>query len=262
MLGLVGLAIVETIPASAAADQAVSPNQSLQVIETSAYQVNETMAQLVSLDAPRVEPLPVEKITAKSDESKIEALESRLRWVSSLRDEPDSDWTDATTTAIRKFQAKNHLPADGIASTKTVQKLNVVAGNGRLDPRCLTAGIHICLDKGEKVARYVKNGEVIREIDVNIGPEPGDPKFGQYSSTRTGVNKIKEKNRDAVSSLYGYSMPFWMQFDGGIGFHFSEYFSKAGYADTSMGCTTIGNRADAEWLFNHSPIGTTVVVYK
>ena len=110
-------------------------------------------------------------------------------------------------------------------------------------------------------AVIVKDGTVIRTFDINIGPEQGDPKFGQYSSTREGVNPIRSKQVLSVSTSYGYEMPYWMGFDGGIGFHYSKYFDQTGYQDTSMGCTILRSEDDARWLFNNTPMGTKVVVY-
>jgi peptidoglycan hydrolase-like protein with peptidoglycan-binding domain len=254
MLGIVGFAIAETIPASAAGEQLI-------VTETPAVRVTETLAALDAAPSDSPSELPLVQIKRDSAGELIQALETRLRWAGSLKVAPDSQWSNATTVAIRNFQSKNRLTPTGDATRSTIRRLNIVASTPRLDARCYSKGIRICVSKQQKVARYLRDGKVLREFDVNIGPEKGDPKYGQYSSTREGVNQIGEKSVDAVSSLYGYSMPYWMQFDGGIGFHYSAYFNQIGYGDTSMGCVTIGDRPTAQWLFENSPTKTTVIVY-
>ena len=256
MIGVVGVAVTETSSAWAAAEQSTNVGQGAPT---------ETAAQLVSLGTsqsatPSAPALPLVAVDATSDPTTIGALTTRLQWVGSL-EAPTQTWSAQVKAGIKNFQEKQGLKRSGAADLETVQRLNKVAGDGNLDPRCLEPGVRICVDKSQKVTRYVKDGVVLRVMDTNIGPEKGDKKFGQYSSTREGVSKIGDKQVNAVSNLYGYSMPYWMQFDGGIGFHFSKYFSQAGYKDTSMGCTTLRSKADAKWLYKHTPKGTKVVVY-
>ena len=258
LAGVIGLAVFETIPASAAGELAGVPNQATTVVESQAYPASEPLAELSEPTAAETPTLVT--ITPKSDPAAIEALESRLLWAGDSAEAPDGVWTKNTTRAVAHFQSKNKLSVNGVASVDTVQALVAVAGTGAIDQSCARPGIRICVDKSEKVARYFKNGHAIKTFDVNIGPEADDPKYGQYSSTRTGSFTVGGKDRDAVSSMYGYSMPMWMQFDNGIGFHYSEYFDQAGYADTSMGCVTIADRSVAEWLFDNTPIGTQVIV--
>lgn len=258
--GILGLAIAESLPASA---------DGTHPVESSAVRVASVESIALPIDTsgngfePEQSPVtvPPETVTSKSPGEAVDQLETRLRWAGDIDDTPDDTWTNATTAAVKLFQQKQGIPAVGVATAETVRRLLRVAESPELDARCYGKGVRICVDKQQKVARYLRDGELMREIDVNIGPEPGDPKYGQYSSTRTGQHRIGEKNRDAVSNLYGYSMPFWMQFDGGIGFHYSEYFDKSGYADTSMGCVTIGDKAQAQWLFEHTPLHALVIVY-
>lgn len=173
----------------------------------------------------------------------------------------NGSYDEQTVKAVKIVQAKNRLNQTGEATEKTLAKLAIVDRDGAIDARCLGPGITLCVDKTQKVVRYFKEGHVVRVIDVNIGPEKWDKNFGQYSATRVGVNKVFRRDENAVSSEYGYQMPFFMQFDGGIGFHYSSYFEQVGYKETSMGCVTIGNRSEAKWLFENTPMKTAVVVY-
>lgn len=254
MLGVVGVSVTENSAAWGTTEQGAPISQV----------VTETAAQLVTNPAapalPATPALPVAPVSQDSAPELVEALTARLQWVGSL-DAATIAWTPTINAAVKNFQEKQGLKRSSQADAATVAKLIDVAGDGSLDPRCLEPGIRLCVDKSQKVTRYVKDGVVIRVMDTNFGPEKGDKKFEQYSSTREGVSKIGEKKVDTVSTLYGYSMPYWMQFDGGIGFHFSKYFSQVGYKDTSMGCTTLRNKADAKWLFTNTPKGSKVVVY-
>lgn len=220
--------------------------------------VTETPAVLVKAS---FEPLPTGAIEANSLPTLISDLQERLQWVASLDAEPNGTYGPETTKAIKHFQNKHQLKETGRADAKTVATVSKVAGTGFVDPRCDRKGITLCVDKTQLVTRYVKDGKVLRTFDINIGPERGDPKFGQYSSTREGVNPIRSKQVLSVSTSYGYEMPYWMGFDGGIGFHYSKYFDQTGYKDTSMGCTILRSEEEARWLFNNTPMGTKVVVY-
>jgi len=250
MLGIVGVTATENSAAWGAPDQGVPMSQV----------VTETVAQLVTKPAAVVPALAGAPVSQDSSPELITALTTRLQWVGSLSAVTDT-WSPAINAGVKNFQEKQGLKRSGEANAATVAKLIEVAGDGSLDPRCIEPGIRLCVDKSQKVTRYVKDGVVIRVMDTNIGPEKGDKKFGQYSSTREGVSKIGGKQVNSVSTLYGYSMPYWMQFDGGIGFHFSKYFSQEGYKDTSMGCTTLRSKADAKWLYKNTPKRTKVVVY-
>lgn len=243
------MAVVESGPASASNAPATQPTSPI---------VTETVAVLVKA---KVSPLPAAPIAATADPALIRDLQTRLTWVASLRSEPTGVWGAETTAALKHFQEKHQLKVTGRADGKTVSRLSAVANDGSIDPRCQRTGITLCVDKTQKVTRYVKNGEIVRTFDTNFGPEKGDPKYGQYSSTREGVNPIRSKSRLSISTSYGYQMPYWMGFDGGIGFHYSAYFDQSGYSDTSMGCTILRSESEARWLYNNTPMNTRVVVY-
>lgn len=251
MLGLVGVAVSQTVPASASSSADAQPLATM---------VTEAGAILAGDGG--VPALPAGPVTPESPTEIIAALQVRLNWVASLTAAPTGSFGPQTTAALKHFQEKHDLKKTGSADARTVSKLIAVARNGFIDPRCLNADIVVCVDKTAKVTRYIKNGTTVRALDTNFGPEKGDAKFGQYSSTREGVNRISSKSRLSISTSYGYAMPYWMGFDGGIGFHFSDYFKQTGYRDTSMGCTILRDEAGAKWLFENTPMGTKVVVYR
>lgn len=259
MLGVVAVAVADVSASTTYASASTLTTTEAAILGSSspAWGLTATAAKPVVPD-----DFPVEAVNAESDPAQIAGLQLRLQWEGSLDQTPTGVWDEPTTAAVKHFQRKhNHGKGNGVADAATVRLLVAIAGNGSLDSRCLTGGVVLCLDKDQKEIRYVKDGVVIRKFDMNIGPEKGDTNYGRYSSTRLGVFKIGNKQTLSISSAYGYAMPYWMQFDKGIGFHFSKYFGEIGYKDSSMGCTTIGKESDAKWLYDNTPMKTKVVVY-
>ncbi|MGV1037135.1 MAG: L,D-transpeptidase family protein [Candidatus Nanopelagicales bacterium] len=245
LLAAVGFAILQTQPA-AAAEQTRFPLESAAWLSPT----SETPAALPSVP-----------VNAQSKRADVSALQTRLEWTGLPADWTDGTLDRATTAAVKSFQSRQQMKPTGRADASTVARLKSVARDGKLDSRCQGTGITICVDKTQKVTRYLKDGKVIKTMDAQFGPEKGDKGFGQYSRTREGVFKVKEKQRHTVSSLYGYDLPWWMQFDGGEGFHYSGYFDQAGFKVNSYGCIISDSKADSAWLFNHTPRGTKVVIY-
>lgn len=241
--GAIGVGLVQSTPA-----QATTTTNTPQI----------SIARLV---APEISELPDSKIDSKSSKDHITALQTRLKWAALSQEVPSGTWTKETTKGVKKLQWKVDQKETGQATPKSVKALAAIATTGDLDAQCSRRGVVVCVDKTQKVARYLKDGKVIRTMHVNIGPERGDKNFGQYSATREGSFKTFSRSEFQTSTLYGTPMPYFMAFDKGIGFHHSSYFNETGYADASMGCVVIHSKADAAWLYENSPMKTRVVVY-
>lgn len=193
---------------------------------------------------------------------RLGALQLRLAWAGrpGIRITGRSD--RATLAGLRAVQAKADLPVTGSADAATVAALERMTRRGALpDPRCLTTGPVVCVDKTQKVLRYLVSGRVVKTLDANFGPEKGEPGHGTYSRTREGSFRVYRRNADHVSSGYGTQMRWALFFDGAEAMHFSKFFRDSGYAIRSFGCVDIGDFAGARWVFNHSPVGTKFVVY-
>ncbi|MFZ1362252.1 MAG: L,D-transpeptidase family protein [Candidatus Nanopelagicales bacterium] len=252
-VGALGVATLQSPPAYATTNELglVSESQAKLLIEgtDAAAEAN-------------VPALPKGAINANSSQEDITALQARLKWAAFSDEEPSGTWTTKTTDGVKKLQWKMAKKQTGKADAKAVAFLSKTATTGQLDKKCSTKGDVLCVDKTQRVVRFVSKGKVVKTFHINIGPERGDKNFGRYSATREGSFKIGDKQVNSVSSLYGYSMPFWMQFDKGIGFHFSKYFAQSGYTDASMGCVILGSRAEAKWLYQNTDQKTArVVVY-
>jgi len=111
----------------------------------------------------------------------------------------------------------------------------------------------ICIDTNFLVLHYMKNGNVLRTMDVRIGA----PKF----PTDLGEFRVYRKARHHRSTAYGTPMPFSLFYNGSESIHYSHYFKRDGYNGASHGCVNVRSLTGAAWLYRHSPIGTRVYVY-
>lgn len=122
-----------------------------------------------------------------------------------------------------------------------------------LDGRCKT-GLVICISKTDRELRLVQDGKVLISLDARFGNEEGP--------TREGVFSIEWRNKDWVSTIYGSKMPYAMFFSGGEAIHYSSDFAARGYNGNSHGCVNIRSMSGIEYLWNHTSVGTRVVVYR
>lgn len=274
LLFTVGIAVVQTntAPATLALSDGTADGNSVRIgdldysLNSEAIPIGEPAGPAANAvpaepDAPAVPALPDSGVTPQSSADDIRAMQVRLTWTGLSGLATDGTWDAGTTEAVKHFQWKHLYKKTGVLSAQNAATLSEVARDGKLDPRCFTKPIVICVDKTQKVTRYVKNGQVLRVMDSNYGPEKGNEHYGEWSSTREGVFKIFYKKKDAFGTLYGYPMPDFMAFDGGEGFHRSDYFAEVGYRDVSQGCIVTGDAVDSEWLYDNTPMHTRVVVY-
>jgi uncharacterized protein YgiM (DUF1202 family) len=155
--------------------------------------------------------------------------------------------------AQRGFTPVNYQGRKAWVQTSYLSRSKPVASPQRLDKRCLS-GLTVCISKTERKLRLVKNGKVLITLDA---------RFGRASSpTREGRFAIFQKGKNWVSTLYGSKMPFSMFFSGGQAVHYSSDFAARGYAGASHGCVNIRSWSGIEYVFNHAPIGTPVIVYR
>jgi peptidoglycan hydrolase-like protein with peptidoglycan-binding domain len=201
-------------------------------------------------------------IAAGSSSTRILALQLRLAWVGTPGAAPTGAYDAATAEAVERFQAKHELATTGRADATTVATLTRVSRRGpELDPRCTSVPVAVCVDKTQKVLRFVRDGVAVRTLDANFGPEKGEKGFGTYSRTREGSFTVYRRSADHVSTGYGTPMRWSLFFDGAEAMHFSDYFRRGGYSIRSFGCVDIASFDGARWVFRNSPIGTPFIVY-
>lgn len=139
-----------------------------------------------------------------------------------------------------------------LTATKPKPKTASTAGV-TLDNRC-TTGLVICISKADRQLRLVQDGKIVLSLDARFGSEAGP--------TREGTFKIEWRDKDWVSKMYGSKMPYAMFFSGGEAIHYSSDFAARGYAGNSHGCVNIRSMSGLQYLWDHAPVGTTVVVYR
>ena len=188
---------------------------------------------------------------------RVTTLQQRLEWLGYPIN--NTNWASqrmgaSTVAAVKKFQIKWWLKPTGVVGPVTWATLAKAAGRvGALPDACET-GIAICVDKSQRIARYVEDGVVQRTLDA---------RFGFWGAeTNEGVFRVTSKSRDHTSSLYRTWMPFAMFFSGGQAVHYSPYFARDGYNGGSHGCVNLRDYEGAQWLFDHTPTGSRVVVYR
>ena len=187
---------------------------------------------------------------------RVQELQERLIWMGYPIDSEETGravlWT-STIDAVKRFQGKFWISANGEVGQTTWDRLKQLSGNvGKLPSSCMGERT-LCVDKTQKLLRLVENGKVTLTLDARFGL-PG-------TSTREGNFRVNRKSRDHWSSLYRTWMPFAMFFSGGQAVHYSPFFARDGYYGGSHGCIGLRDFKTAAWLYDHIPMGTKVYVY-
>src|SRR5262249_41351754 len=155
----------------------------------------------------------------------------------------------ATVKAVKSFQVKQLLSATGRVDKTTFTRLAQVTKRGpHLDPRCSGAVRVLCIDKSQKVLRYLVHGRLVMLLDVRFG--------SAELPTREGVFDVYAKSRYHVSTLYHTPMPYALFFSGGQAVHYSMFFHADGYAGASHGCVNVRDQSAMSTLFDEVPLGT------
>ena len=182
----------------------------------------------------------------------VSLVQQRLVWTG-LKLKVTGVYDAATARAVKRFQVKQLLSSTGRVDKRTWSRLASVTKRGaKLDPRCSGAVRVLCIDKSQKVLRYLVHGKVVVLLDVRFG-SPSLP-------TREGVFDVYAKSRYHVSTLYHTPMPYALFFSGGQAVHYSMFFHAVGYAGASHGCVNVRDESAMAALFDEVPIGTKVVI--
>ncbi len=119
------------------------------------------------------------------------------------------------------------------------------------------SGPMICASKAQGRVIIVQDGQVVRSGRARFGGVASDG-TGPWK-TRNGVHAVGYKQINPVSTLYGVNMPFFVQFSGGQGIHYSAEFAQTGY-QYSHGCIGLSNYKFAQRVYNFAYPGMVVVV--
>lgn len=194
--------------------------------------------------------------------SKVTELQQRLVKADVLKKKYITGYYgNLTTKAVKKFQKKYDIKANGKVNKKTWKKL--VSKTGKIkkakkpkhvDSRCMVSGRALCIDKNTDKLYYLKNGKVKKTLDARFGCAA--------TKTRMGTFSVLWKSRNHVSTIYGSKMPYSMFFSGGQAVHYSSDFKARGYNGCSHGCVNIRDRGALKKIFNEVRNGDRVVVYR
>lgn len=133
------------------------------------------------------------------------------------------------------------------------QSAHAEDANSPAIPRACKIATTICVDTTFLALRYVRDGQVVRTMDIRIG----SPRY----PTDLGDFRVYRKSKDHRSTDYGTPMPYSLFYNGSESIHYSQYFRRDGYNGASHGCVNLRDLKAAEWLYRNSPIGTRVYVY-
>lgn len=212
--------------------------------------------------APTPEPTPAPApvsafpLNVGSTGAEVHSLQQRLVWLGyPIAAEALANQSfDATTLhAVKLMQAKYFRVETGQVSEKFNSFIAKIAAPMRKLPKKCRKGTVICIDKTQKLLRYVKGGKVKVVTDARFGI-PGE-------ETSNGMHRIDRKEKHNISEEYNTPMPFSMFFAGNQAIHFSYWFRRDGYYGGSHGCVNIRSWKNMKWVYDHSPIGTRVYVY-
>lgn len=189
---------------------------------------------------------------------RVKELQDRLQWMGYAiypANIANERMGESTAAAVKRFQSKFGYRPTGVVGPVTWSLLRNLSGKvGSLPKSCTEPTTAICVDKTQKLVRYVVRGAPRLTLDA---------RFGFYGAeTREGTFRVNSKSRDHYSSLYRTWMPFAMFFSGGQAVHYSPYFARDGYNGGSHGCVNLRDFDKARWLFDHVPVGTRVYVYR
>jgi hypothetical protein len=226
----------------------------------------------VAAPAPTPEPTPelvpgppLWQLGSSGDD--VREVQARLAQIDWFNRAPTGYYGDVTAQAVAGFQAKRGFPVVGYVDQRTWDRLVQMTHaptrdelyppaptvpSVALDARCLTGRV-VCIDKSQRVVRWVVDGQVQIALDARFGSE--------LTPTREGVFSVQRKVRDEVSRIYHTSMPLAVYFSGGQAVHYSPDFAARGYNGSSHGCVNTRSWSGMSALFDAAQVGDTVVVY-
>ncbi|SDB83484.1 L,D-transpeptidase catalytic domain [Raineyella antarctica] len=200
--------------------------------------------------------------------SEVKDLQARLKQIGWFSGAVTGYYGDATTAAVRGFQAKRGLPVTGAVDRTTLNRLYAMTRTptaaeltnappapsaSGLDPRCMT-GRALCISKTTRTMVWVIDGKPQSRFAVRFGSE--------LTPTREGQFQVEWKSRDHVSTIYHTPMPFAMFFSGGQAVHYSPDFAANGYNGSSHGCVNVRDYNGIARLFDQVRVGDKVIVYR
>ena len=164
----------------------------------------------------------------------------------------DGKQSAADCKAIKRFQRRYGIsPAEGRAGPTTYEVAKRLATTDVR--RCHAgSGLTFCVDLTRQTVWAMRDGTVV------MGPTVTRTGMAGYA-TPAGSYRIGGRNLREWSTPYEVWLPYWQQFNGGIGFHETTTYLHNEWIG-SHGCVNLLH-ADAVRLWELGRIGTRVVVF-
>ncbi|SCL17806.1 Putative peptidoglycan binding domain-containing protein [Micromonospora rhizosphaerae] len=164
----------------------------------------------------------------------------------------DGRQSAADCKAIKKFQRRYGIsPAEGRAGPSTYEVAKRLATTDV--HRCRAgSGTTFCVDLTRQTVWAMRDGTVVMKPTVTRTGMAG-------YATPAGTYRVGGRNLREWSNPYEVWLPYWQQFNGGIGFHETTTYLHNGSIG-SHGCVNLLH-TDAVRLWELGRIGTRVVVF-
>lgn len=162
-------------------------------------------------------------------------------------------WDKPSRAAYKSWQRKFGYWPTGTVNGKQATALKKLYGNGKLPKECMSGRV-LCVDKTQLLLRVMKDGKQRLAVDVRFG--------SSETPTRNGGFRVYAKVPFLISDLSGTPMPYSLFFSGGQAVHYSPGFHRDGYNGSSLGCVNVGDKEDAKWIYDRTPVGTPVYIYR
>ena len=187
------------------------------------------------------------------------------------KDGIDEKYGNDTYWAVYGYQAFHKLDKDGVAGPITQGHLS---DNPRpparrfkgLHPAWKEPGRHIIAVKKDRASYLFEDGKFVTVITTRFGGYGWDVNTKKYTTSNTpagGPFWIFHKDKNGYSYIYKSEMPYFVVFNGHIGFHYSDNFREIGFGANgkwgSKGCLNIGNKPQARQLFDFAQVNYTKV---
>lgn len=185
-----------------------------------------------------------------SRQRKVEEYLSRLGGYGTIT--VDGVQSAADCKAIKKFQRRFGIsPATGRAGDTTMSVARRLASTDT--SKCAAGkGLTFCVDLTHQTVWAMRDGVVVH------GPTVTRTGMAGGYQTPAGKYRVGWRNRSEWSNPYKVWLPYWQQFNGGMGFHETTTYIHNSFG--SHGCVNLLH-ADAKKFWELGSVGTRVHVF-
>ncbi|TSC91683.1 MAG: hypothetical protein CEN92_217 [Candidatus Berkelbacteria bacterium Licking1014_96] len=192
----------------------------------------------------------------------LAVLETIMAYTPKTRPSEDKTTsTPATVTEVKAEQKQKQKPKPKPADSEVLLQPILTDHYFLYRPEAIVDYIKVVIDE-QRLYAFEQGKLVMTELisTASTGVNLPLENASDYPHNHLGTFSVLSKNKDAYSQEYDCPMPFALGYHGGHFIHQTEskYYHLLGQP-ASHGCVREGPEI-AKWLFEHTPIGTTVEV--